>query len=556
MIMQTGSSADLEQSEQPGGRSARWLALRPRAIRILLPFAAGALSVAAMPPWNIWPAMFVGFSTLYFITMAVERPRSAFFAGWLFGFGFHVFGLAWTANALTVEGSTFSWVIPFAIGGLPALLAVFPAIACMLARRYLHLSGLAGFFGFAGLFTLMEWSRGHVFTGFPWNLPAYGWTGLWPVAQSAALIGAYGLSFLTVLWAATPGFLAVTQSRRIVAGILSLATLCMIYGWGAQRLATNPTRFNPSIALRIVQPSIPQNMKWDPEEAARNLEKTVNLSLPDTEKTGAATTTLLIWPETASSEKILARADVRTAMSDILRLYEGDVFFITGMLRYETAPEGNRYYNSLGVYDREMNLMGTYDKSHLVPFGEYIPLSRFLPSTPLVSLDGFQAGGGATLLGIPAKSGAIHFSPMICYEVIFPAAIVNASMARPALLLNVTNDGWYGRSAGPYQHFAITRFRAVEEGIPLARAANTGISAVIDAYGRTIWYAPLYAETASNVKLPVSTEGSTLYARTGDGPTLIVCLLGSLAGLLACRKARASRADPNASMSEKYNTYG
>ncbi len=494
-------------------------------LRLLVPFLAGAVMVLALPPYDLWPALWIGFSAFYLILLWTQTKQRAFWAGWMFGFGYFVFGLSWIANALLVDGSTYSWVIPLAIAGLPALLATFTGLASLACRILIDMTKPGGFFAFCGMIAMAEWTRGHIFTGFPWNLYGYGWSGVDVMAQSVSLFGVYGLTLLTIVWAALPGFLMIWTTPPRWKALLSFALYGLMAGlvfWGHARLNDNPTQFDDRLTLRIVQPSIPQSMKWDQQKASESFRLIAGLSKNDGTVSGK--TVLVIWPETAVTQAIMDDEMAQAELRDIFNQYPGQLFLATGLLRWEESARKTDYYNSIGIYDNAMNRIATYDKSHLVPFGEYIPFSRWLPANPFVAPDGFGSGDGPTVLGLPIKGGHIfRLSPMICYEVIFPSAVVKRG-SKPDLILNVTNDGWYGISNGPRQHVEITRFRAIEEGLPVARAANTGVSAVIDPYGRYIWKAQLMKLTASNVPLPKPAPVPTLYSKTGD--LTMLCLAG------------------------------
>lgn len=510
------------------------LASQSLVLRLLVPFLAGAVMVLALPPYDLWPALWAGFSSFYLILLWSQTKLRAFWAGWMFGFGYFVFGLSWIANALLVDGSTYSWVIPLAIAGLPALLATFTGLACLLCLTFMDMTKLRGFLGFCGTIAMAEWTRGHIFTGFPWNLYGYGWSGVDAMAQSVSLFGSYGLTLLTIGWAALPGFLLVwiaPMSRKALFSAVLYGLMAGLFLWGHARLNGNPTEFDDRLTLRIIQPSIPQSMKWDQQKASESFRLIADLSKNDGAVNGKAI--LVIWPETAVTQAIIDDEVAQAELRDIFNQYPGQVFLATGLLRWEESARKTDYYNSIGIYDSAINRIATYDKSHLVPFGEYIPFSRWLPANPFVAPDGFGSGNGPTILGLPVKGGHVfRFSPMICYEVIFPSAVVKRG-SNPDLILNVTNDGWYGVSNGPRQHVEITRFRAIEEGLPVARAANTGVSAVIDPYGRYIWKSRLMELTASNVPLPKPATVPTLYSKTSD--LMMLCLAG-LFILAALRK--------------------
>jgi apolipoprotein N-acyltransferase len=487
---------------------------------------AGILMVPAMAPWNLWPFMFVGFSAFYLLLMKIKTRQGAFAAGWLFGFGYFSASLWWIANALLVPGNAFSWVWPLAVAGLPALLAFFPALAALVIVKWGGgLQRLSGFLCFIAAMGLSEWLRGNIFTGFPWNMYGYAWGGWSAMMQVDALGGPYLLTLLTVGWASLPAFLwrgALSRRDKIattsVAIILFVA--CTIYG--TARLASATTQTHENVKVAIIQPNIRQEMKWSPEMAGENLRRLLMPSAPQGNETQDSTT-LIIWPETAIESSAMIHPQARAMIRDILEAYAGKVYLATGIVRAETPEEENaapRYYNSIITVDRDLNVLEVYDKSHLVPFGEYIPFQQYLGMTPFVKFDGFTQGPGPRTietLNLPP------FSPLICYEIIFPHALTEAGK-RPGFMLNVTNDAWYGDSPGPRQHLMQARFRAIEEGMPVLRSANTGISAIIDPYGRIIEQTELFKEARLGGLLPQALPSPPLFAMTGN----------SLFFLLAC----------------------
>jgi apolipoprotein N-acyltransferase len=496
---------------------------------------AGTLMVAALPPFNFWPSMFAGFSLFYVLLSRTRTARGAFACGWMFGFGYFAAGLWWIANALLVDGNDFRWVWPFAIAGLPALLAFFPALACAACARFAGKNKLAGFLAFVAAFACSEWLRGHIFTGFPWNLYGYAWSGWLAMAQIVSVGGSYFLTLLTLFWAALPGFLFVWDAprrKKIILLSIGVVTFACTVLFGYIRLAHYTTAYDDAITIRPVQANIPQADKWNPDKVAENLNKMLALSLPDPKKTEPPLT-LVIWPETALEFYVLANENARALIRETLGHYKNKVYLITGLLRREPGMGGkHRYFNSLVILDRDLNLRAVYSKSHLVPFGEYIPFQDIIPMKPFVAFQGFTSGDGIASMSV---DGVPSFSPLICYEVIFPGAVIGKE--RPDWMVNVTNDAWYGDSPGPRQHFAMTRFRAIEEGLPLVRSAETGISGVIDPMGRVIYQAPLNTKDARNVSLPRPLPVATLYARIGFRDALFfICLLLTGIAAFSCRR--------------------
>lgn len=500
--------------------------------------------VLSMPPWHIWPLAALGFSLFYTLFAGTKTSRQAALCGWLFGFGYFVFGLSWIANALLIPGNTYAWAWPLAAAGLPALLAFFPACAFGLTRKIVNApDSLSGFLFFVAAFCIFEWLRGHIFTGFPWNLAGYTWGGTLSMAQICALIGIYGLTFLSVLWFTLPGFLLVgnpSKRARIILIALTVVTAGGAFIYGAHRLSAHPTLLRDDILIYLVQPNIPEEHKWNPQKTADNFHKLLKLS--DTGPGSEGKTTLIVWPETAVSDYLLANKKASAALHDMLSRYKDPVYILAGILRHEDGKNADkkdtRYFNSLVVFDSNALPVATYDKSHLVPFGEYIPFQKFTLLKPIVNFSGFVQGPGPQTLRIP---GIPSFSPLVCYEIIFPGAVVN-SHDRPDFIVNVTNDAWYGDSAGPRQHFAMTRFRAIETGIPVIRSANTGLSGATDAYGRILYISRLFIDDNYGFNLPQGLESQTVYSSYGDVLFfLFVSLVAIVATVSAAGNKRAIR---------------
>lgn len=492
-----------------------------------LAFVLGAVGVAAQAPVHAIPMLAVSFTGLVWLVDASRSRWSAFLAGWWFAFGYFVAGLYWIAHAMLTDPAKFGWMIPFAVGGLAAYLAIYSGLATLAV----HAAGVRG----AGRVLILavawaaaEWARGHVLTGFPWNLVGNVWTAVPPVMQLAAFIGAYGLSLLTVAAAASPAALADRRPRAWVPVAAAVVLLGASWTAGALRLPEGPAPSAPGVLLRIVQPNISQDHKWRDDRRAANLRKLLALSTAP----AADRPSHIVWPETAAPFFVATDEPGRRIMAAAV---PGDGYIITGAMR--TTPRSEqpfRIWNSINAVDGAGAVRATYDKFHLVPFGEFVPLRSVLPVAKLTpgSVD-FSRGPGPVTLTLP---GTPPFSPLICYEVIFPGA-VTAQGPRPAWLLNVTNDAWFGISSGPYQHFASARMRAVEEGLPLARAANTGISAVVDPYGRVVALLGLAHEGSLDSRLPVPLAKPTVYARLGDLTVLMLSLLAlAVAALIGMRE--------------------
>jgi apolipoprotein N-acyltransferase len=336
------------------------------------------------------------------------------------------------------------------------------------------------------------------------------------VMQSASVIGAYGLSLLTILFGASLAELCVKPRMRVVLPAIMLSVFALFWVWGAMRLANTVIADVPHVRLRIVQPNIPETEKFGRDFVDRNWRRLIVLSLAS----HGPEPTHIIWPESAPPF-LLDRSP--EALDDVVLLTGTRHVLLTGAARMTQTPGGDReFFNSLYIFGHGGALEGVYDKFHLVPFGEYLPLESFFH---FLSIDkvvnspgGFSAGVGPRSF---ALTGAPKVGPLICYEVIFPGQVVSAS--RPGWLVNVTNDSWFGSGAGPYQHLLIARMRAIEEGLPIARAAGTGISAIIDPLGRIKAELPLNRMGALDGPLPAAIA-PTAYARFGDAMFLLMLL--------------------------------
>lgn len=429
-------------------------------------FGYGLLSYFAFAPYFFFPILWLGLAVLAAKNNNATHKQS-FLNAFLFGAGLGITGMNWLAYTMTLEGSDYTWLVPFIWIGFGLFFGLYYGLTAFLASfnrpRYPRWLAFAGWFG------LIEWVRGWAFSGFPWNVVGNTWNGILPMLQSVSIIGIYGLGIITVLIFTTPFF-----GRKLKPTLLALCALAILYTFGAWRLYNNPKETVWGIRLRIVQPNIPCTLKWNPKHARENLSKLIRLSKENNNKI-----THIIWPESAFS--FLINTDDQNRLQLMPSMRQGSVL-ITGAMRAVTRKPIT-VANSLVVLDDLTNIRAFYDKAHLVPFGEYTPLRGILPLEKFVPFESdIIAGPGPRTIPV---NKALPAAPMVCYEAIFSGEVVDKSK-RPAWLINVTNDGWYGMSAGPYHHFAMAQTRAVEEGLPLVRSANTGISAVVDGYGQ-IW---------------------------------------------------------------------
>jgi apolipoprotein N-acyltransferase len=492
-----------------------------------LAFGVGLLSAFSFAPFGIFPFLLIAFAVLVLLIDGAQNHKrpiaSAAFIGWTFGFGHFLAGLYWVGYAFTVDAAAHAWQIPFVALLLPGGMALYLAAACAAASA-LWRAGVSRLFLFAAFYSAAEWLRGHLLTGFPWNLPAYAWGASLGVLQSAALVGAYGLSLLTVLLGASLAQFCDRDSHAYRLPAAMAVLFVVLWIGGDLRLATVDPGDVPGIRLRLVQPNVPQSEKYLPQYVARNWQRLIDLS----NMRSYQPITHLIWPEAAPPFLVTREAE---ALDDIAILTNGDRVLMTGAERVLATPNGDfHYFNSLYIFANGGQLLDAYDKFHLVPFGEYLPLSGFLTalgiSKVVDSPGGFTPGDGPHTYTVP---GAPPAGPLICYEILFPGAVVGQS--RPGWFVNVTDDSWFGPSTGPYQHLLTARVRAIEEGIPVARAANTGISAVIDPLGRVTASLGLDRMGVVDAGLPKAL-GQTPYGRVGDVAFVLLLIACILAGYL------------------------
>jgi apolipoprotein N-acyltransferase len=519
---------------KPIVRAAHAIVLAWGLRRVLIAFSAGALSALAMAPVDAWPVLFVTFPILVWLTDGAAAGRlggvpSAAVAGWWFGFGYFLAGLYWVGYAFLVDAKAFGWLLPVAVIGLPGFLALYTAFGLALARM-LWTRGPSRLIALALALTLAEWLRGHLFTGFPWNTIGYALTGPLVLAQGAALVGIWGLTFAAVLIFASPAALADDRAdtrRPWLPVLMGALLLIALAAYGAMRLSQAPTQFVDGVRLRIMQPNLPQDEKFNYGAKQQVMSRYLALSDRSTgpQSTGVRDVTHLIWPESAFPFFLTREPD---ALAQIAELLPPGTVLITGAVRAPDPTPGvrpTRAYNSIYVIDHDGSILSVYDKVHLVPFGEFLPFQDVLERLGLMQLTklpgGFIAGDRRRVLNAPR---APRFLPLICYEIIFPGEAVPPG-ERPGWLVNLTNDGWFGLSSGPYQHLQQARVRAIEEGLPLVRAANTGVSAVIDPMGRIVNSLPLGTEGVLDAVLPRSIS-PPLYLRTGDATVGLILALG------------------------------
>jgi apolipoprotein N-acyltransferase len=502
--------------------------------RAAIALLAGALSALAMAPFNAWPVLFLTFPIMVWLIDGAGAGRlrgvpAAAMAGWWFGLGYFVPGLYWIGYAFLVDASTFAWLMPFAVLGLPAYLALFTAFGFALARS-LWTRDASRVIALAASLTISEWLRGQVLTGFPWNAFGYALSEPLALAQTASLVGLWGLTFLSVAIFASPAVLIDGTSRGRkpwIAPVIAVLLLIAMGIFGAARLTQQPTTTVANVKLRIMQPNLQQDVRFNYAAKAEVMQKYLTLSdrASGPQSTGVHDVSVLIWPESAFPFFLTREPD---AMAEIADLLPKGTVLVTGAVRAPDTPPGvriTRAYNSIYVIDHDGSVLSTYDKLHLVPFGEFLPFQDWMEKLGFVQLTkvqgGFIPGTRRRTMEIPNAPRAL---PLICYEAIFPGDVV-ARDDRPGWIVNLTNDGWFGISTGPYQHLQQVRLRAIEQGLPVVRAANTGISAVIDPLGRIVARLGLGLEGVLDSGLP-SAIAPTIYARSGDIPAAVIVIAG------------------------------
>jgi apolipoprotein N-acyltransferase len=516
-------------AERSAGRLGPWPG---RALSVVAGVGAGF----AHPPWGFLPGL-IGYALLLWLLdhSTSERPlRTAFFRGWLAGGGYFAGCVWWIAEPFQVDAAEQAWMAPFAVVLMALGLALFWGAA---AAAYKALAGrsVLRVLLFAGLFAAFEWLRGHLLTGFPWDLPGETWRAGSAPSQVAALVGAYGLTWITLAIAAAPAVITEAWPGRAMVGV-AVAALAGLYALGAARLAHTPPPAPGAPWLRIVQADVKQESKYDPAIFSSIVHRYVAL----TARPATRRPDIVVWPEGAipdAMEDYLAPGTwTREAIEAALT--PGQILILGGYRVANGDVDPPVIFNSLAVFRRTADSLafaGLYDKFRLVPFGEFIPLDKLAGQIGFKAMvhvgDGFTPGPRPRplrLAGVPA------FQPLICYEGLYPGFTREGASAagfRPALIVNISNDAWFGTTSGPWQHLNIASYRAIEEGLPMARATPTGVSALIDAFGRIAPGARLGQGAFGVIDAPLPAAlPPTLYSRLGDTPfwlMLAVSLVGA-----------------------------
>lgn len=522
--------------------------------RVLILVAAGALAAASVPPFFLLPALFLALPVWVWALDGAERRSGwrrlvgpAFQIGFAFGLGYFTVALHWLGAAFFEEGGLFLVLMPFAILALAAVLSCFWGLGSALA----HLVWSGGAFRIvtlASFLALAEWARGHMFSGFPFDLLGYALTANDEMLQLASVIGTYGLTFLAALIAMTPALIWPADQRglvrRLIPIFLAIAVIAAQVGYGNWRLSNTQLTARTDMKVRMVQPMVLGHADWaatDPDAVIDQL-----ISLSETRLTpadpGLAGITHLVWPESVFPFFLTNYPD---GIARIARMLPDTTLLLTGAPREPLGDDGlpipdNPGYNSILAIDTNGEVVASYDKSHLVPFGEYLPfqgfwrlfgINQFVPGT-----NGWAAGDGRRLMTPP---GTPPFLALVCYEAVFPGDIGDPQAVEAAqFILNVTNDAWFMGSIGPAQHAHHARMRAVETGLPMLRAANTGVTLSVDPLGRISGQLAENQIGVLDVTPFEPVPGGTLFNRLGDLPFWVAVVLGILASLVASRRPR------------------
>ena len=486
-------------------------------------FILGIFSVQALPPFYAFFVLFITFPLLFIILNYAQNKKQSFQYGYWFGFGYFACNMSWIGNALLIDIEKFGWLYPIVLLASGGFFGLFVGIPSALSFYFKNI--YARWLSFSAFWVIFEWIRSFIFTGFPWNLLGSSLAFSDILIQPASVFGTYGLSLFVLLNTMVIALPILKQDKKSVSVmcVLLLCSAISFYTFGKYRLNNSDKQIS-DVVIRLVQPSIPQSMKWNQKNLEKNFAEYIKLS---TSKS-LTDVDFVVWGETASPFPLDFEPQY---LQQITQAIPPQGYLITGSVRFSYKDGDFRPLNSMFIINKSGKIIDYYDKSHLVPFGEYIPFRKYLPEwvRPITqTINDFLAGNGPKKIEI---TNYPSFGGLICYEVIFPHQIINPNNP-PQWIVNLTNDGWYGVSQGPYQHLVTTRLRAVEEGISIVRVANTGISALINAYGQTMGEISLNQSAILDVNLPKISSVQTPYKQFGNMLPLILCICNILLALV------------------------
>lgn len=500
--------------------------------RSLVASLAGALAVLAQAPYDFFAVCFVSFPILVWLLdgATADRPatllrrlKPAFAIGWWFGFGYFVAGLWWVGGAMLVEADEFAWALPIAVVLLPAIMAIFYGLATALARAFWS-DDIGRIAALAAAFGLFEWLRTFIFTGFPWNPIGNAAMPIPLLMQSVSVVGVPGMNAFAVFVFAMPALLA--GFRHIAAGLAIAALLVAAHvGFGYVRLAAPGTPPVRTLPVRVIQPAIDMAAKLDRSSRDEIFRTLLGLSMVPPPANGPRPE-LIVWPETSLPFLLTERPDALVAVGEMLQ--DGQML-LAGNVRAEgQGADTRRYYNSVVAINDRGEIIDAVDKLHLVPGGEYLPFADIFRQLGLERIVAIPTAYSAGTASHPITLGeGLRAAIFICYEIIFPEE-VNEGARGADVIVNVTNDAWFGDTPGPYQHFRSAQIRAVETGLPVVRAANNGISGVIDARGRVLDAFALNVRGTLDVALPIPAPSPPLLGDPERNGLLVLALLAAM----------------------------
>ena len=483
-------------------------------------FFIGGLSTFSLPPFSVFPLILIlGFGI--HIIYNVNSLKKAFYSGWFLGFGWFSFGLYWIGSAFLVSNTYQVFLMPLAVIILPSLLAVFWALAFLLAKLISNRIGSSILLMIVTL-SLSEYIRSHIFTGFPWLMPSMLLTSNEYIIQIFSFVGSYTGNLVVITLSILPLMLYYNWKYKYTIFFMLLIPIILLFLGAFLRFYYRENlKINDDQLITIVQPNIKQQHKWSLIKRENHIKKLVELSKYKSEKYQNRYR-IIIWPETSFEGLIPRELNLLSNIAkDVVK--DNKTSLIVGLL----SLKDQKLFNSLVLLNYLGNIDYKYDKIHLVPFGEYIPFRKYFESiAQLISKKDFSSGENKDNINL---EGIGNILPLICYEILFSDDVRSRVSKKTKLIINITNDAWFGQSSAPYQHFAAVRFRAVEMGLPLARVANTGISAMIDPYGRVVAQLALGRQGVLDVSLPKPLKNQTIYRRFGD--SIVVILMIIIAGL-------------------------